>query len=247
MKNKITAIVLAAGQGTRMNSPVAKQFLTLQDKPVLYYSLKAFEESNVDDIILVTGSGQEEYCREEIVEHFHIKKVSKIIEGGKERYDSVHKALMNTETSDYILIHDGARPFISAQLINDLILQVINLKACILGVPVKDTVKIVGPDGTITATPNRNSLWSAQTPQAFEYALIKRAYDMFYEEPGKEGLGVTDDAMVYETYIKHPVKVLMGSYNNLKLTTQEDLFYAEKILEGLLCEKDKKKEQFFHE
>jgi 2-C-methyl-D-erythritol 4-phosphate cytidylyltransferase len=236
MKNRITAIILAAGQGKRMNSTVAKQFLTLKDKPVLYYSLKAFEESKADEIILVTGSGQQSYCKKSIVDFYHIKKVTHIIEGGEQRYDSVYKALETVERAGYVLIHDGARPFISTGLINHMIDQVRENKACILATPVKETIKVVDSDGFITATPNRDTLWSAQTPQAFEYSSIKNAYDIFNHQKDKDNLGVTDDAMVYETYLKRPVKVLMGDYNNLKLTTPEDLFHAEKILDNLLCE-----------
>jgi len=238
MANRITAIVLAAGKGKRMNSSVAKQFLMLREKPVLYYSLKAFEESSVDDIILVTGSGQMEYCKESIVESYHMKKVSKIIEGGKERYDSVYKALISAETTDYVLIHDGARPFISVELIETIIEKVVEYKACIVGTPVKETIKIIDSEGYISATPNRNTLWTAQTPQAFEYISIKNAYDMFYKEGVMNGLIITDDAMIYDTYLKSPVKMLLGDYNNLKITTPEDLLLAEEILKTILCEKN---------
>ena len=247
MKNKITAIVLAAGQGKRMNSSVAKQFLILQGKPVIYYSLKAFEASSVDNIILVTGNDMVDYCKEEIVERYHIKKVSHIVEGGKERYDSVYRALAFAEASDYVLIHDGARPFISIELIEKIIEQVKVHKACIVGTPVKETIKIVNLEGYITNTPNRNTLWSAQTPQAFEYISLRQAYDKFYEDDNKSEQGITDDAMVYEAFLRLPVKMLHGDYNNLKLTTPEDLSMAEEILKKLLFEKNKKKEQFFHE
>lgn len=243
--DKVTAVILAAGQGKRMHSQVAKQFLILQDKPVLYYSMKAFEESSVDQIILVTGAGQVDYCREHIVEAYNFKKVSRIIEGGRERYDSVYHALINTQEADYILIHDGARPFISVELIETIIKNVVQNKACIVGTPVKETIKTVDGEGNITATPDRNTLWSAQTPQAFEFAAIKKAFDLFYSETDKSSLGITDDAMVYERYIKRPVKMLFGDYNNIKLTTPEDRILAEEIYRGLLCEKDKKKEQFF--
>ncbi|MDD3173335.1 MAG: 2-C-methyl-D-erythritol 4-phosphate cytidylyltransferase [Herbinix sp.] len=245
--NKITAIILAAGQGKRMNSQVAKQFLILQEKPVLYYSLKAFEESSVNDIILVTGDGQVDYCRENIIETYHFKKVTKIIEGGKERYDSVYRALLKVEPTDYVLIHDGARPFIMKDQIETVIKHVIEDKACIVGTPVKETIKIVNSEGTITSTPNRNILWSAQTPQAFEYKLIKEAYDVFNAEIDKSRIGITDDAMVYENYLKRPVKMLLGDYNNIKLTTPEDLLLAEEILKRILYEKNIKKEQFFQD
>ena len=245
MKNKFTAIILAAGQGKRMNSPVAKQFLSLQDKPVIYYSLKAFEESKVDNIILVTGDSQVEYCKEHIVELYHMKKVTAIIEGGKERYDSVYHALINAGATDYVLIHDGARPFISNELIETMMEQVVKNKACIAGTPVKETIKVVNAEGYISSTPNRNALWVAQTPQAFAFSSIKNAYDLFFREENKSGFEFTDDAMVYETYRKKPVKMIFGDYNNIKLTTPEDFTLAEGILKQLLCEKDKKEQQFF--
>ncbi len=230
MKNKVTAIVLAAGQGKRMNSPVAKQFLILKDKPVVYYSLKAFEESSVDDIILVTGEGQVEYCREQIVNAYDLGKVSKIIEGGKERYDSVYQALVNSDEPDYVLIHDGARPFIDANSIDEMICRVKECKACIFGTPVKETIKVAGADGVITATPDRATLWTAQTPQAFEYQAIRRAYELFYQQKESVVRTVTDDAMVYETFLGKTVRIIMGEYHNLKLTTPEDLIIAEQIM-----------------
>jgi 2-C-methyl-D-erythritol 4-phosphate cytidylyltransferase len=228
--SRVTAIVLAAGQGKRMNTSVAKQFLILQDKPVIYYSLRAFELSGVDEIILVTGEGQVDYCKREIVELYHIKKVVAIIEGGKERYDSVYQGLMHAKTSDYVLIHDGARPFITTELINGMIECVKESKACIIGVPVKETIKVVDDNGAIITTPNRNTLWVAQTPQAFEYEGIRQAYENYYQEKDTKNVMVTDDAMLYETYGKSPVIILSGDYNNIKLTTPEDLLLAERIM-----------------
>lgn len=228
--NKVTAIVLAAGQGKRMNSAVAKQFLMLSDKPVIYYSLKAFEESLVDEIILVTGDGQVDYCLNEIVGKYHLSKVVKVVEGGKERYDSVFQALINADKTDYVLIHDGARPFISSKLINGIIESVKEWKACILGMPVKETIKVVDDQGYITSTPNRNTLWAAQTPQAFDYASILKAYESFYGVKDRTSIAVTDDAMVYETFLKQPVRMIPGDYNNIKITTPEDLILAEELL-----------------
>ncbi len=228
--DKVIAIVLAAGQGKRMHSQVAKQFLVLQDKPVVYYCLKAFEQSSVDEIILVTGEGQVDYCKREIVELYQINKVVKIIEGGKERYDSVYQGLINAETAEYVLIHDGARPFISTEIIDGLVEQVKESKACIIGMPVKETIKVIDDMGNIRATPNRNTLWAAQTPQAFDYMKIRQAYEDFYHDKDTRSMVVTDDAMLYETYIKLPVKILPGDYNNIKLTTPEDLILAERIL-----------------
>ena len=227
---KVTAIVLAAGQGKRMNSSIANQFLVMRDKPVVYYCLHAFEQSSVDEIILVTGERQVEYCRNEIVEKYLFHKVTRIIEGGKERYDSVYQALLNAEATDYVLIHDGARPFITYELINTIIDRVKECQACIIGMPVKETIKIVDDMGYITKTPDRNTLWVAQTPQAFNYELIRKAYETFYQEKDITNIAITDDAMLYETYIKQPVKMLRGNYSNIKLTTPEDLILAEQIL-----------------
>jgi len=233
-KNKVTALVLAAGQGKRMNMPVAKQFINLKGKPVIYYSLKALEASNVDEVILVTGSGQVDYCWNSIVKPNGFKKVAKIIEGGQERYDSVYKGLNNIDDARYVMIHDGARPFIQSRLINQVIEQVEICSACIVGVPVKDTIKVVDEEGQIISTPNRNTLWAAQTPQAFRYDLIKRAYDLMYQEDGMKHMTITDDAMLYETYIDQKVKVLPGDYSNIKLTTHEDLSIAEIIMEKVI-------------
>ena len=233
---KIIAIILAAGQGKRMNAPVAKQFLMLHHKPIIYYSLKAFEESCIDEVILVTGEGQADYCKQEIVDRYQFRKVKKIIQGGKERYDSVYQALCHTEKADYVLIHDGARPFITKELIEITAQQVVADKACIVGVQVKETIKVVNQEGYIISTPNRNMLWTAQTPQAFEYSSIQHAYDCFCQDSNKAGLAITDDAMVYETYIKKPVTMISGDYRNIKITTPEDLILAEEIIKHILCE-----------
>lgn len=234
MKERITAVILAAGQGKRMNSEIAKQFLNLKGRPVIYYSIKAFEDSDVDDIVLVVGNGQIEYYKNNIISKYGFHKVKHIIEGGRERYDSVFQALQCIGQTDYVLIHDGARPFITITLIESLISAVKEYKACIIGTPVKETIKIVDQDGYINATPNRDTLWAAQTPQAFDYGLIRQAYELFYKDRGIVS-SVTDDAMVYELFLNKPVKMLFGDYNNIKLTTPEDLSAAETIAQSLLC------------
>lgn len=234
VKKKITAIILAAGKGSRMNTSVAKQYLLLRDKPVLYYSLKAFEDSDVDEIILVTGREQKEYCMDKIVKPYHLSKVTQIVEGGKERYDSVYQALLQIQHTDYVLIHDGARPFITVNIINDLITQVMQHNACILATPVKETIKVVDSNGYIITTPDRNTLWAAQTPQAFDYEMIKKAYTIFYKHRNDNEAAVTDDAMVYGDYLGKPVKIIHGDYRNIKITTLEDLAIADAILNELL-------------
>ena len=228
--DKVTGIILAAGQGKRMNTPVAKQFLVLDGKPILYYSLKEFEESRVDEIVLVCGHGQIEYCKNNIIKPYHLTKVKCIIEGGAERYDSVFLALQAIDRSDYVLIHDGARPFISSSLINEVIDEVKASNACIVATPVKETIKIVGLDGWINKTPDRTSLWTAQTPQAFDYESIKEAYELLFSDKQRDRKNITDDGMVYEIFIEKPVKIIRGDYSNIKITTPEDLALAQTLL-----------------
>lgn len=222
---KNVAIVLAAGQGKRMNSKVQKQYLLIKEKPVLYYTLKAFEESDlIAEIVLVTGKDETEYCRKEIVEKYDFKKVHKITVGGKERYHSVYQGLRAVEDADYVLIHDGARPFVDAGIIERACAAVKVHQACVVGMPVKDTIKIADEEGFAKKTPDRRRIWQVQTPQTFSYPLIKEAYEKLLEE---EPEGITDDAMVVETMTDHKVKLVEGSYQNIKITTPEDLKIAE--------------------
>ena len=224
---KITAIVLAAGSGKRMNSKVHKQYLLIQEKPVLYYSLKAFEDSAVDEIVLVVGAGEVEYCKKDIIEKYGIKKVRVVVEGGKERYHSVYEGLKAADNPDYVLIHDGARPFISQPIIERTIVAVQEYKACVVGMPVKDTIKIADEQAFAKETPNRSLVWMIQTPQAFSYPLIFDAYTRMLEQ---EDAAITDDAMVVERMTDYKVKLIEGSYQNIKITTPEDLDVAEAYL-----------------
>ncbi len=224
---QFTAIVLAAGSGRRMNSAIQKQYLLLAGKPVLYYSLKAFEESSVSSIVLVTGAGEEEYCRKEIVEQYGIKKVAAIVPGGKERYHSVFAGLKAAAGADYVLIHDGARPFIGADLILRSMETVRRCKACAVGMPVKDTIKVVDDDCIAIETPARQFLWQAQTPQTFAYKVIYDAYEKILRQ---EDAAITDDAMVFDLITGKHVKMIAGSYRNIKITTPEDMEIAEMYL-----------------
>lgn len=231
---KTTAIVLAGGSGKRMNSTVKKQFLMLKDKPLLYYSLKAFEDSFIDSVILVASGEDMEYCRKEIVQKYRFNKVEKIVEGGKERYHSVINGVMAAPVCDYIFIHDGARPFITGSILERLFEEVKISKACVAGMPVKDTIKIADSQGYIETTPKRDLVWMIQTPQVFSYELIYRAYDILQKEETrllKEGISITDDAMVVETLLGEKVKLVEGSYRNIKITTPEDLSVAEGFLQ----------------
>ena len=225
MSKKHTAIVLAAGKGSRMQSAVPKQYLELCGKPVLYYSLAAFEESFVDEIILVTGKDDISYCKEQIVERYGFQKVTKIIAGGAERYLSVYQGLLAAEEADYVYIHDGARPFVDAAILSDAKACVEQYQACVAGMPVKDTIKIVDAEDFAKETPERKYVWQVQTPQVFSYALVREAYDMLMED--QDAYSVTDDAMVVETMLNYPVKLFQASYKNIKITTPEDLQIAE--------------------
>lgn len=224
------AIVLAAGQGKRMGTKVQKQFLEVEGKPVLYYSLEAFETSSIiDEVILVVGNGLVDYCQKEIIDKYHFHKVKKIVIGGRERYESVYlglKALMES-APEYVFIHDGARPFVDNDMLTRAYHEVIKTNACVVGMPSKDTIKVVNESGIVVETPDRKYLWQVQTPQVFAYELIKDAYVEFMEN---ETINVTDDAMVLETVKGIPVKLVEGSYENIKITTPEDLFVAEAFL-----------------
>ena len=227
-KQKYTAIVLAAGSGKRMNSKVHKQYLIIQDRPVLYYSLKAFEDSAVDEIVLVVGKGEEEFCRKEIVDKYGISKVKAIVEGGKERYHSVFEGLKQTSDADYVLIHDGARPFVDQDIIRRCMQEVQKYQACVVGMPVKDTIKIADEEGYAKQTPDRKNVWMIQTPQTFSYALIYEAYEEMLKT---EDTAITDDAMVLERIKGKKSKLIEGSYRNIKITTPEDLLIANVYLQ----------------
>ena len=219
-----TAIVLAAGQGKRMHSKIQKQFMELNGMPVLCYSLRCFQESPlIRDVILVTGEEYVFWCKEEIVEKYGFTKVSAVVSGGKERYDSVYEGLRACKDTEYVLIHDGARPFIDNGIIERGLMAAAQTGASVVGMPSKDTVKIADAEGNVSETPDRSSVWIVQTPQIFRYPLIYDAYTSILK---KEMTGITDDAMVVEYFTKTLVKFVEGSYQNIKITTPEDLLIA---------------------
>jgi len=233
---KTTAIVLSAGRGTRMNSDVAKQYLPLKGRPVLFYCMDIFQKSFIDEIILVCAKEDIEYCKEEIVDKYGFSKVSQIVPGGKERYNSVFNGLCaisdvsrKASEESYVFIHDGARPFVDMDMLERVLDEVKVHKACITGVPVKDTIKVSDADGFVCDTPNRSSLYQVQTPQVFEYKLIKDAYKEVLDkeqELREKGVSITDDAMIVEAVSDIKVKIVEGSYRNIKITTPEDMIVA---------------------
>lgn len=230
---KIVAIVLAGGSGKRMNSAVKKQYLPLFGKPLMYYALKAFQDSPVDEIVCVVTPGEEAYVTTEIIEKEHLDKVRHVVAGGEERYDSVYQGLCCLTDCDIVLIHDGARPFPTREIIEANIIEAKKTGACVTAVPVKDTIKVISSDGIVVDTPDRRTLWQVQTPQSFDFGYIKAAYDRIQSECRE---GITDDSMVAE-YAGLTVKIVRGDYDNIKITTPEDMTTAEGICrKRLACE-----------
>ena len=220
MKN--VAILLAAGKGSRMKTDTPKQFLSIDGKMIVCYSLEAFERCEfLDAVIVVTGSDQIDYVKD-ITAGF--SKVKAVVAGGAERYLSVYNALsciMEAGGADYAFIHDSARPYISEELLLRLYEDVMSCGACIPAVAVRDTVKVV-KEGFIETTPSRSTLFAAQTPQCFSFDAIYRAYKALVDKMG-ESASVTDDAQVMELFGNMKVKITEGDYKNTKITVIEDL------------------------
>ncbi len=223
------AIVLASGSGKRMKSSVKKQFIPLMDKPLLFYALKAFKESSTDKIVIATTKEDIDYVRTQIVDKYGISKVVSIVEGGKERYNSVMNALCEIEDG-IVAIHDGARPFIEPSVIDETFEAALAGEgASVCAVRVKDTIKRATDNLNIDVTIPRDNLWQIQTPQTFDVKQLKEAYRIICEKD--ELSKVTDDSMVWEyAYPKKPVKIVESSYFNIKVTTPEDLVFAGAIL-----------------
>lgn len=223
----VIVLVPAAGTGSRMRAAVNKQYLTLADRPILAHTLALFDSHFVvDRIHVIAPEAEIDYCRREVVERYDFDKVRSIVAGGPERQDSVRNGLLacGGEADDIVLIHDGARPFLSPALIPDVVATAARVGGCVVGVPVKDTIKEVA-DGMLVGTPDRQRLWQAQTPQAFRFAVIREAH----ERAEREGFRGTDDAALVER-LGGSVAMIEGSYRNIKITTPEDLILARAFL-----------------
>ncbi len=221
----VSAIVVAGGKGKRMGTVQSKQYLNLNGKPILYYTIKSFLDCNlVDNIILVVPYHEIDYCKMEILEKNSLK-VNKIIAGGDERYDSVYNGLIEAKGSDIVLIHDGVRPFVSKETIENAIKYAEEYGAAAPGVMPKDTIKIIDNNRFSIDTPNRSHLISVQTPQAFKFDLI---YDC-HKKIKNENVNITDDTMVAE-YFGNKVYIYQGEYTNIKITTPEDLIIGEYLV-----------------
>lgn len=252
---KWAGIILAGGSGSRMGSATPKQFLELAGRPLLWHTLRAFSESPVEQLVLVVPGkkhGMEragrvsgvrpvemadaaesyvEHCRREYVGEWGFEKIAAVVEGGAERYDSVYAGLNALRGSgcEIVAIHDGARPLITAERITASCEAAEIYGACVLAVPVKDTIKRADEELCAAETLPRKQLWAVQTPQSFRYELCLSAYDRMMRDPALLR-GVTDDAMVLERCTDTRVKLVMGDYQNLKVTTPEDMLAAEVYL-----------------
>ena len=224
---KVAAVVPAAGCGKRMGAGIKKQYLALGGLPILGHTLRVLEASSlVQDIVLVTGEGEVDYCRRLVVDELGLKKVTAIVIGGQERQDSVFCGLLALASdTEVVLIHDAVRPFLSDDNLKQVIQAALRYGAATCAVPVKDTVKLAGEDEFVRETLPRNRLWLTQTPQAFLYNLIMEAHQRAREA----NYQATDDAALLEK-LGRPVKLVEGSYRNIKITTPEDLIFAEAML-----------------
>ncbi len=223
----VAAVIVAAGKGTRMNVPVNKQYLLLHGKPILAHTLEVFENSKlIDEIILVVGEHETNRCMRDVVNPYGFKKIKKLVVGGKTRQQSMYNGLLEVSTGcDIVVTHDGARPLVDPETIHRSIKKTVEFKATVVGVPVKETIKIMDSDGFVDSTPQRDRLWTIQTPQTFAYPLLMEAHRKALVD-GYEG---TDDAMLVEN-LGHPIKIIKGYYENIKITTPEDLLIAESII-----------------
>ena len=224
---KADAVIVSAGKGVRFMEGQKKQFYFLGGKPILAHTLDKFETCPlIRSILLVVSQEDMDTCLKEVIEKYKFKKVSQIVPGGKRRQESVKNGIdALPKDADMVVIHDGVRPFVTRAMIEDSIHSAVRYGAVVLAMPVKDTIKISNPDGTVLKTLDRESLWQIQTPQTFQANVIKDAYYRATED----GFAGTDDASLVErTGAK--VHILPGSYTNIKITTPEDLLLANLFL-----------------
>ncbi|MDC0764987.1 2-C-methyl-D-erythritol 4-phosphate cytidylyltransferase [Brevibacillus sp. HB1.2] len=217
-------VIVAAGSGKRMGGQRNKLWLPLAGEPILAHTVRLFAtHPDIDEVVLVVSEAD----HAEVTTLISAEKLTVVVTlGGAERQDSVRNGLASLSANcDYVLVHDAARPFVTRKQISDMIKQVQQDQATIMAVPVKDTIKVVGATGLVESTPARESLWAVQTPQAFRMSLLREAHQAA-EAAGKLG---TDDAMLVE-WLGHPVSIMNGSYENIKITTPDDLWFGEEIL-----------------
>lgn len=224
---KHVAIITAAGIGKRMGSNQPKQYLELNNKPILCHTIEKFQSASlIDGIILVTDAPSVTLVKDKLLKECNFSKVIKVVAGGAKRQDSVAAGLTNVPKGcEVVCVHDGVRPFITAELINKSIEEAKAHGACIVAIPMKDTIKRVDGEGRIVETVERAGLWRAQTPQSFRYEILKEAFDSAM----KSGFYGTDEASLVERIGKE-IYILSGDERNIKITTPEDLIIAKAII-----------------
>lgn len=223
MIHRIAAVIVAAGSSTRMGTP--KQFIPLNGCPLIAHTLLAFERCEIIDEIVVVARAEDHARLREIAKENGITKLTAVTSGGSTRQQSVQNGVSLCGGAAYIAIHDGARPLVTPAIIERVVQAAGQYGAATAAVPAKDTVKLADENGMVTATPDRNTVWNVQTPQIFDRALYERALAHALQQ----GLDATDDCQLIEA-IGHPVKLVEGSYTNIKITTPEDVPFAEELL-----------------
>jgi 2-C-methyl-D-erythritol 4-phosphate cytidylyltransferase len=217
-------VIPAAGQGKRMNAGKNKLFIELAGKPLIAYTLQVFESDPNCGGIVLSINPAEEVLFQSIINKYRLKKVKKLVPGGNERQQSVFNGIKHADDDSIVLVHDGARPFIGHELIEELVHAASRHGGAIVAVPVKDTIK-KAKNKVVVETVERSSLWAVQTPQAFRVSTLLKAH----EKAEKEHFLGTDDASLMER-IGETVMIIEGNYDNIKITTPEDLYFAEAIL-----------------
>ena len=227
MKN--IALIPAAGSGARMGSTIKKPYLLLAGRPLLYHTLAAFDRApSIDRIIIAVAPGEEACCETEVVRKNSFNKIITVIAGGDVRQESVRRLLEQVpEETSLVLIHDGARPLITVDLIERVLAETKKWRATVAAVPVKDTIQVTDEAGFVQQTLPREQLWSIQTPQTFALQLIREAHAQALQD----GFVGTDEGSLVQRLGK-PVKIIMGAYDNIKVTTPEDLIVAEALLKS---------------
>ncbi|MDE0314524.1 MAG: 2-C-methyl-D-erythritol 4-phosphate cytidylyltransferase [Candidatus Poribacteria bacterium] len=227
MNSKISVLIPAAGQGKRMESSVKKPYLMLDEKPILSHTIDRFEQNSViDEIFVIVDQSDFTVCRENALAPFRYRKVRELVAGGETRQISVFNGLRAlSDDVDFVVVHDGVRPFIDDKIIFECLEAAAECGAAVSAVPVKETIKVADEKLFVDHTPQREQLWQGQTPQVFRKSLIVEAH----KKAIHDRIDAPDDAALVEN-LGSPIKLVRGSYKNVKLTTPEDLRIAETLL-----------------